>query len=76
MAFGGDRSRFFMTKRSVEDKNIGPLVQVSQKLPSPKNSRIFVFCPIFLKFWQPAISLPDGVSSVAQEIEQLHGRIL
>ncbi|MBM63037.1 MAG: NAD-dependent epimerase/dehydratase [Acidobacteria bacterium] len=29
-----------------------------------------------LKFWQPAISLPDGVSSVAQEIEQLHGRIL
>lgn len=27
MAFGGDRSRFFHTKRSVEDKNIGPLVQ-------------------------------------------------
>lgn len=27
MAFGGDKSRFFLTKRSVEDKNIGPLVQ-------------------------------------------------
>mmetsp|Transcript_6500 Transcript_6500/g.8992 ORF Transcript_6500/g.8992 Transcript_6500/m.8992 type:complete len:710 (-) Transcript_6500:330-2459(-) len=27
MAFGGDRSRFFMTKRGVEDKNIGPLIQ-------------------------------------------------
>jgi len=27
MAFGGDRSRFFLTKRGVEDKNIGPLVQ-------------------------------------------------
>jgi len=27
MAFGGDRSRFFLTKRGVEDKNIGPLIQ-------------------------------------------------
>eukprot|EP00954_Amorphochlora_amoebiformis_P030697 1395061-Amorphochlora_amoeboformis.AAC.1 len=27
MAFGSDRSRFILTKRGVEDKNIGPLVQ-------------------------------------------------
>mmetsp|Transcript_4609 Transcript_4609/g.6886 ORF Transcript_4609/g.6886 Transcript_4609/m.6886 type:complete len:711 (+) Transcript_4609:48-2180(+) len=27
MAYGSDRSRFMLTKRAVEDKNIGPLIQ-------------------------------------------------